>query len=141
MNNVEKLYDIQKCRQKISKQEELIQYYETMSHSLGGGGFEEKVQCTPSFEAPFVKWIYKKIDAESVLKVMKENLKIKIDEMLEIIERVDNIDYRKILTYRYIQNKDWEFIFNSLYLGSSTTYRYHKLALKALNSIDEKRES
>lgn len=131
----EKLYAIQKLRSKISKQEELIQYYETMSHSLGGGGYEEKVQCTRNLDAPFVKWIYKKVDAESDLKVMKKDLLALKDEAALLIEKVDNGDYKMILTYRYIMNKDWPTIIGLVNLGESTTYRYHKKALNAIDSL------
>lgn len=135
MSNIDKLYEIQKFRHKILKQEELIQYYETMSHSLGGGGYEEKVQCTRNLDAPFVKWIYKKIDATTVLEEMKKQLNLKIDEVSNVVEQIENIDYRRILTYRYLLNQDWSTIASKLNLSISTVYRYHRKGLKDLEEV------
>lgn len=135
MTNVDRLHEIEKMRFKIDKQKELIDYYETMSRSLGGGGYEEKVQCTRSYEAPFVKWIYKKLDAEAVLKTMEQELDRKIDEMSIVVEMMDNIDYRRIITYRYLLNQDWETVADSLHLSLSTIYRYHRRALEDLKEV------
>lgn len=136
MTNIDKLHEIEKLRFRISKQMELISYYETMSHSLGGADFTcERVDKTRNLNAPFVKWIYKKIDAESELQKMEQELQEKIDEMSNIVESIDNIDYRRILTYRYLLNQDWESISTSLHLSLSSIHRYHRKSLDELSTI------
>ena len=61
--------EIKQLRNKIKGQKELINYYEQMSHSLGGSDYStERVDCTRDLRAPFEKWIYKKIGAEEKLK-------------------------------------------------------------------------
>lgn len=133
MSNLEKLYEIQKYRNRISKQEELIQYYETMSHSLGGGGYEEKVQCTRNLDAPFVKWIYKKVDAEAVLKEMKVKFNDMVEEVTPIIESLESIDYRKIINYKFILGYDWSDICDLMHISLSTAHRYLKKSMLELD--------
>lgn len=135
MSNKEKLFEIQKLKERISKQKELIEYYETMTHSLGGSCFEERVNCSPNLDAPFVKWIYKRIEAEDKLKQMEKYLEGKVEELSSIVEMMENIDYRRILIYRYILDKDWDTIADLLHLSISTVYRYHRLSLKAIEEI------
>lgn len=137
MSNLEKLKDIQTLRYKIKKQEELIEYYETMARSVGGCDFStERVDCSRNLEAPFVKWIIKKLDAEDKLKEMNVMLEKKIDEMMSVVEKIENIDYRKIITYRYLLFKEWFQISKSLCLSLSSVYRFHRIALKELEKID-----
>ena len=88
---VKKVSEVQKLRFRISKQKELIDYYEQMSHTLGGSDYSrERVDCTRDLRAPFEKWIYKKIDAEEKLKEMESALTIKLEELANKIDQVDD---------------------------------------------------
>jgi len=139
MTNSEKLRNVLRYRNKINNQIKLIAYYEQMSYTLGGIDYSvERVDRTRTFEAPFEKWIYKRIEAEEKLEVMKQELNRLIDEAGALIEKLDNEDYKMILTGRYLQDKDWDTITHYVHLSIATTYRYHKMALKALDKIDSR---
>ena len=129
--------EITKLRFKISKQKELINYYEAMSHSLGGSDYSvERVDGTRNLEAPFVKWIYKRIDAEEKLKVMEATLEAKLDELGSIIDKLDQMEYQMVLTYRYILNTDWDEMPSKLNYSISTIYRFHRCALEELSKME-----
>lgn len=136
MTNVEKLYEISRLKRKIAKQEELIKYYEVMSFSLGGCDFTiERVDCTRNLDAPFVKWIHKRLDAEGELKIMQKELNEKISEMTHIIDGIENVDYKMIITYRYLLDKSWTEIAQLLHMSISTVYRFHRKSLDNLNDL------
>ena len=129
--------DVQKLRYRITKQKELIEYYDQMSYTLGGSDYSrERVDCTRDLRAPFEKWIYKKIDAEEKLKEMESALTIKLEELANKIDQVESVDYKKILTYRYVLDTDWYDMPGVLNYSSSTIYRFHRLALLELKKVD-----
>lgn len=129
--------DVQKLRYRITKQKELIKYYDQMSYTLGGSDYSrERVDCTRDLRAPFEKWIYKKIDAEEKLKEMESALTIKLEELANKIDQVESVDYKKILTYRYLLDTDWFDMPGVLNYSSSTIYRFHRLALLELKKVD-----
>lgn len=128
--------DVQKLRYRITKQKELIEYYDQMSYTLGGSDYSrERVDCTRDLRAPFEKWIYKKIDAEEKLKEMESALSIKLEELANKIDQVESVDYKKILTYRYVLDTDWYDMPGVLNYSSSTIYRFHRLALLELKKL------
>lgn len=134
---VEIISDVQKLRYRITKQKELIEYYDQMSYTLGGSDYSrERVDCTRDLRAPFEKWIYKKIDAEEKLKEMESALTIKLEELANKIDQVESVDYKKILTYRYVLDTDWYDMPGVLNYSSSTIYRFHRLALIELKKVD-----
>ena len=134
---VKKISEVQKLRFRISKQKELIEYYDQMSHTLGGSDYSrERVDCTRNLEAPFVKWIYKRIEAEEKLKEMESALEVEVNELATLIDQLDNVDYKKILTYRYVLDTDWYDMPSVLNYSSSTIYRFHRLALLELKKLD-----
>lgn len=129
--------DVQKLRYRITKQKELIEYYDQMSYTLGGSDYSrERVDCTRDLRAPFEKWIYKKIDAEEKLKEMESALTIKLEELANKIDQVESVDYKKILTYRYVLDTDWYDMPGVLNYSSSTIYRFQRLALLELKKVD-----
>ena len=134
---VKKVSEVQRLRFRISKQKELIDYYEQMSHTLGGSDYShERVDCTRNLEAPYVRWIFKRIEAEEKLKEMESALVVKVDELATLIDQLENVDYKKILTYRYVLNTDWYDMPSVLNYSSSTIYRFHRLALLELKKLD-----
>lgn len=136
MTPLEKLEQIRNMFEDIKKQEGLIDYYEMMSHTLGGCDFSsERIDKSRNLDAPFVKWIYKKIDAEAKLKEMKEALNLKIDEAGRILCLLDNQEYTSLLTLRYINNKTWPEIANEMHYSLSSVKRYYRKAIEALDTL------
>lgn len=128
--------EINKQRKLIENQKNLINYYETMSYSLGGIDYsKEPIDCSRNLEAPFVKWVYKKIEAEEVLKQLEKELKDTLAIFSLKLEYLEEPDYRKVLSYRYVLNKSWNEIGKIMFLSRASLYRLQE---NALNQLDEK---
>lgn len=129
MNFLNKPFRINK---KIIFVKNKIEEYDTLSLSLGGGGFEEKVQCTRNLDAPFVKWIYKKLDAEAELKDLYVELGKSQDEVMALIDTLSNMDCKMVAIKKYIGFKSWSQISDELYSSVATVRRWHNKALHEL---------
>ena len=128
--------EIKQLRNKIKGQKELINYYEQMSHSLGGSDYStERVDCTRDLRAPFEKWIYKKIDAEEKLKSFEEALAIKLDELSAAIEKIESHNHQLVLISRYLNDMRWEDIPSDLGYSASSIYRLHREGLALLETL------
>lgn len=128
--------EIKQLRNKIKGQKELINYYEQMSHSLGGSDYStERVDCTRDLRAPFEKWIYKKIGAEEKLKSFEEALTIKLDELSAAIEKIESHNHQLVLISRYLNDMRWEDIPSDLGYSASSIYRLHREGLALLETL------
>ena len=128
--------EIKQLRNKIKGQKELINYYEQMSHSLGGSDYAtERVDCTRDLRAPFEKWIYKKIGAEEKLKSLEEALTIKLDELSAAIEKIESHNQQLVLSSRYLNDMRWEDIPSDLGYSASSIYRLHREGLALLETL------
>ena len=128
--------EIKQLRNKIKGQKELINYYEQMSHSLGGSDYStERVDCTRDLRAPFEKWIYKKIGAEEKLKSFEEALAIKLDELSAAIEKIESHNHQLVLISRYLNDMRWEDIPSDLGYSTSSIYRLHREGLALLETL------
>jgi len=108
-----------------------VEEYNRLANSPPGQDFTRpRVDHTPSNEAYFVKWVNKAIDKEAEIKKEIEKLEqIKV-EVSNAIDVLDNIEYRMILKYRYINSMQFPDIASKLYMSESTLKRKHKEALE-----------
>ena len=133
---VKKVSEVQRLRFRISKQKELIEYYDQMSYTLGGSDYSrERVDCTRDLRAPFEKWIYKKIGAEEKLKSFEEALTIKLDELSAAIEKIESHNHQLVLISRYLNDMRWEDIPSDLGYSASSIYRLHREGLALLETL------
>lgn len=91
---------------------------------------EDKVQSSPSGEAPFVKALER-------LWEMEENINAEIDKYVdlknqihEVISRVSLPEYQMVLRCRYIFNMTWEQIGDELAMDERTVRRWHSQAIE-----------
>ena len=127
----EYLEQVNKLKKKIESLKKLSDYYDRMSYSLPGQDFtRERVDHTPSYDAPFVKWIYKKIETDDLIAKLEKDLVVLKDEVSTAIDKMENIDYKNVLYLRYIEGLLWEDIGAKIYASERTARRYHNAALK-----------
>ena len=83
----------------IAKKKEYIAFCEERSNSIPGPCYDKiGTNPSPNFDAPFVKWIYRRIDAEAELKELEENAtKVKM-EIEDSISKLNDPDMERILT-------------------------------------------
>lgn len=90
-------------------------------------------------EAPFVKWLIRRREAEDELVELKRQANdIKLETEKTIMELNDEL-YQMILIMRYIEWMTWEDISNRLYFSVATIYRKIKMALSRFTSIYSKK--
>ena len=90
---------------KLEKLEYLHEEYIRMSHSIPGVQFDRiRVSGTKSLDAPFVKWILKKVDVEAEIKELEKELSRKVNLLIETIDNLESIDEKTVLTLRYVQD-------------------------------------
>ena len=93
---------------------------------------EEKVSRTKSTDPPFEKYVIKIVDLEKQIQQEVEHLvKLKTD-IREAINKMENVDEKLLLRYRYINFLNWEEICVNLNVSMRTVHRLHSLALQHL---------
>ena len=119
--------------EKIQKKKEYIAFCHERAGSIPGPSFGERVNNpSPSYEAPFVKWIYRAIDAESELKDLETKAELAKQEIETVISKLGDEDLQMILIYRYIDWLSWIEISNKIYCSLASIYRKHNEAIEKL---------
>ena len=90
MDKPKVIKEVVTLRNRISKLKELVDYYELMSSSIGGPNYDaERIDKTRDLDAPFVKWILKKLDAEAEIKELENELSGKVNLLIETIDNLE----------------------------------------------------
>lgn len=119
--------------ERIERKKQYIAICEERSHSIPGQDFsQERVDCTPSYEAPFVKWVLRGLDAESELKDLEVKASVAKIEIETSIANVIDEDERLVLTLHYLDWLSWSEIEKVIYASKSTLMRLHRRALDNL---------
>lgn len=119
--------------EKIQKKKEYIAFCHERAGSIPGPQYGERINNpSPSYEAPFVKWIYRAIDAEDELKDFEAKAELAKQEIETSISKIGDEDLQMILIYRYIDWLSWIEIANKIYCSLASVYRKHNEALEKL---------
>lgn len=119
--------------EKIQKKKEYIAFCHDRAGSIPGPQYGERVNNpSPSYEAPFVKWIYRAIDAEDELKDLEAKAELAKQEIETVISKLGDEDLQMILIYRYIDWLSWIEISNKIYCSLASIYRKHNEAIEKL---------
>ncbi len=85
--------------ERIERKKQYIAFCEERSHSIPEQDFsQERVDCTPSYEAPFVKWVLRGLDAERELKDLEAKSSVAKGEIETSIANVTDEDERLVLS-------------------------------------------
>ena len=123
--------------ERIEKKKEYIDFCNERAGSIPGPSYGERINNpSPSYEAPFVKWIYRAMDAEEELKQLEEKAKKVKMEIETTIAKLEDETLQMILIYRYIDWLTWSEISNKVYWSDKTVRRKHDLAIGLLK-IDQ----
>lgn len=119
--------------EKIIKKKAYIAFCIEKAGSIPGPCYGEKINNpNPSTEAPFVKWIYRRIDAEAELKVLIDNAALVKAEIEATIARMINEEERRVLILHYIDWLPWSEIEDAMFQSKSSLMRLHRRALDNL---------
>lgn len=134
MDSKEYLEQIRKLEHKIYCMKLRSDYYNTMSLSIPGPTYGEKIGSNPNrnTEAPFMKWLFKKDEIDREIVKLEEKLNSLKAEAIVKIEALENEDYKIILIKRYIEGYKWDDIASLIYVSKSTVKRWHEEAINLL---------
>lgn len=133
MDKPKVIKEVVTLRNRISKLKELVDYYELMSSSIGGPNYDaERIDKTRDLDAPFVKWILKKLDAEAEIKELENELSGKVNLLIETIDNLESIEEKTVLTLRYVQDLSWDKIEEKTCYSRTSVFRFHRNGLKNL---------
>lgn len=134
MDAKEYLLQIIKFEHKIYCMKLRSEEYDRMSLTIPGPSHGEKIGSNPNrnTDAPFIKWIYKKIEIDEEIVKLEEKLKNLKSEAILKIEELENENFKTILVKRYIEGQSWEVIASTLFISKRTAIRWHDAALKLL---------
>lgn len=119
--------------EKIQKKKEYIAFCDERASSIPGQDFTTpRVDHTPSYEAPFVKWIIKAADAKRELETLEEQCGRVKAEIETAISKLGDEDLQMVLIFRYIDWLSWIEISNKIYCSIASVYRKHKEAIEKL---------
>ena len=135
MNAKDYLEQIRELEHKIYCMKLRSEYYNTMSLSIPGPTYGEKIGSNPNrnTEAPFMKWLFKKDEIDREIAKLEEKLNSLKAEAILKIESLDNEDYKIILVKRYIEGYKWDDIADLICISKRTVYRWNEEALKKLD--------
>lgn len=119
--------------EKIQKKKDYIAFCHERAGSIPGPQYGERINNpSPSYEAPFVKWIYRGIESEDELKELETKAELAKHEIETVISKLGDEDLQMILIYRYIDWLSWIEISNKIYCSLASVYRKHNEALEKL---------
>ena len=135
MDKPKVIKEVVTLRNRISKLKELVDYYELMSSSIGGPNYDaERIDKTRDLDAPFVKWILKKLDAEAEIKELENELSGKVNLLIETIDNLESIEEKTVLTLRYVQDLSWDKIEEKTCYSRTSVFRFHRNGLENLSN-------
>jgi DNA-directed RNA polymerase specialized sigma24 family protein len=118
-----------RLEQRIRLKKEELENLRTLSVSVGSPGFDEHYNPNRPTDASFVKTLDRIWEEEKeVSNALCLLLKLK-KEIQSVIDQVDNIDERLVLTYRYLKGYTWMQIGDELLADERTVRRWHDRAL------------
>jgi len=119
--------------EKIEKKKEYIAFCNERAGSIPGPSYGERINNpSPSHDAPFVKWVYRAIDAEEELKRLEDKARDAKQEIETAIAKLEDETLQMILIYRYIDWLTWNEIATRVYYSDKTVRRKHDLAIGLL---------
>lgn len=117
-------------KKKIRYLELELDRYKTMMNSIPQPSYGSiRVDKTPSTETPNQKALEKYYETQDKITEKKKELEQVIYEVIAVIDKLDNEDYKLLLKYRYIDLKNITEIADLLYISIRTAQRWHRLAL------------
>jgi RNA polymerase sigma factor (sigma-70 family) len=115
--------------QRIQMNQSELDNLRTLAASVGSPGFEEHNNPNRPTDAPFVRTLERIWEMEQKIAEELEHLILLKQEILTVLAKVEDVDERLILTYRYLRNMSWTEIGEELGVSDRTIRRWHERAL------------
>lgn len=118
-----------RLEQRIGLLQDEIQELRQMSVSISSPGFGEHHNPNRSTSAPYERLVIKIMELEEQSARQLEKLIHYKEELKQVIHGLEDKDERMVLYYRYICNKTWSSIADTLFADERTVRRWHNRAI------------
>lgn len=115
--------------QRIQLEQSELDNLKTLAASVGSPGFDEHNNPNHPTDAPFVKTLERICEMEQKISTELSQLILLKQEILKVLSKVNDVDERLVLTYRYLKNMSWSEISIELGVSDRTIRRWHERAL------------
>jgi RNA polymerase sigma factor (sigma-70 family) len=115
--------------QRIQLDQAELDNLKTLAASVGSPGFDEHNNPNRPTDAPFVKTLERIWEMEQKISTELSQLILLKQEILAVLAKVDDVDERLVLTYRYLHNMSWAEIGEEFGVSERTIRRWHERAL------------
>ena len=138
MNKIEFLSQYHRIMLEIEKKQRYIDFCEERSKEPSGPKLDDKPRNpNQANEAPFVRWVFKGIEAKEELETLEQKAKSIKLQIERAINTVQEEELQMILTYRYIDLLTWKEIAKVLYYSDRSVRRKHEQALELIKIDDQ----
>lgn len=129
------LLEIKEIKYKLDRDYLLLKYYDDESKKITIVSYDKiKTSSTKNSEAPFEKWVLKKLQKEHEIKELEfriEDLRLKI---INYLEEMESKEYMLIIIYRDLQFMKFEEIMSKMHLSRSSVYRIYNEARSIIDN-------
>lgn len=115
--------------QRIQLDQAELDNLKTLAASVGSPGFDKHNNPNRPTDAPFVKTLERIWEMEQKISTELSQLILLKQEILKVLSKVNDVDERLVLTYRYLKNMSWSEISIELGVSDRTIRRWHERAL------------
>lgn len=124
------LCEYHRMREQIEYLKKDIEFCEERAYSIPEPKYDALPRSpNPSADAPFVKWINRSLDDKSKLEKIEVKLETVKAEIAYYISITNDLDFERVLTYRYLDWMSWHDISKKMYMSVATVRRLHEKAL------------
>ena len=104
-----------------------------LATTIGGFSSDERVQTSTNTEATFEKKIFNKDTRVQLLKERIADRELILQEVDQLINKLDDNLEIEILSYRYLQFKSFREMASLTFFGLATCFRLHDKAIEKLS--------
>lgn len=123
------LLEIKEIKHKLDRDYLLLKYYDEESKKITTISYDQiKTSSTKNTEAPFEKWVLKRLQKEHEIKELEfriEDLRLK---MINYLEKIKSKEHMLIIMYRDLKFMKFEEIMSEMHLSRSSIYRIYNEA-------------
>lgn len=137
MTAKEYLSSIHWLERQIEYERRELEHWRELSMSVQAVGYEPHYGSNKPTDAPFVKCLEKKDEAEEKIKRDTERLVQLKSDVIDKLRKIEDVDYRSVLEMRYLSHCTWEEISETLHYSIRWIYKLHGHALVEFEKLME----
>lgn len=129
MTAKEYLSSIHWLEKQIEYERRELEHWRELSMSVQAVSYEPHYGSNKPVDAPFIRCLEKKAEAEEKIRRDTERLVQRKSDVIDTLQKIDDVDCRSVLEMRYLSHCTWEEISETLHYSVRWIYKLHGHAL------------